>query len=263
MTILRVLRYAFLSGLQDYTTIFTLKTWLAGWYVRVLAQVSFFALIGKLLASDERTQFLLVGNAILLVAAGTMFAIASTAWERYAGTLPLLVASPTSSVVVFLGRSTFWIPDALASGLGTFFVAAAIFDVPMPWPNVLLVVPLAVLVAASTYCFGIFLAGIVVRNPNLRNVVANVSVWTIAAIGGVNVPLDYDPDPLRWLAEVLPLTHGLRAIRGILGDEPTGTIVLHAVVEAALGCAYFVLAILTFDRLAESGRRDGTIELAT
>jgi ABC-2 type transport system permease protein len=258
-----VLRYAFLSGLQDYQAIFTWKTWLAGWFVRVVAQVSFFALIGRLLDSPERTEFLLVGNAVLLAALGTMFAVASTSWERWQGTLPLLVASPTGSVLVFLGRSTFWIPDAVLSALGTFFVCAALFDVPLPWPQALLVVPLVTLVAFSTYGLGIFLGGLVLRNPNLRNLVANVVWLTMAVICGVNVPLSYEPEPLRWLASILPLTHGLQAIRGVLDGEAAGAIVGHAAAEAAVGVAFLALAFLTFDRLAQHGRRDGTIEFGT
>lgn len=260
---LTVLRYAFVSGLQDYQAIYTWKTWLAGWLLRVVAQVSFFALIGQLLGSAERTEFLLVGNAVLLAALGTMFAVASTSWERWQGTLPLLVASPTSSVVVFLGRSTFWIPDAIASAAGTFFICAWIFDLPLPWPKVLVVLPLIGLVAVSTYCLGVFLGGLVLRNPNLRNLVANLVWLTMAAISGVNVPLSYNPEPLQWLANVLPLTHGLQAVRGVLGDDSAAQIAVQAATEGAIGAGFLVLALITFDRLAETGRRNGTIEFGT
>lgn len=260
---LAVLRYAFLSGWQDYQTIYTWKTWLAGWLVRVVAQVSFFGLIGQLIDSQETTAFLVVGNAVLLAALGTMFSIASTSWERWQGTLPLLVACPTGSVLVFLGRSTFWIPDAIASSLGTFFICAAIFDIALPWPSVLLVIPLIALVALSTYCLGVFLGGLVVRNPNLRNLVANLTWLTMAAIGGVNVPLSFSPEPLQWLANGLPLTHGLRAIRGVLDRASAGEIALQAGLEAGVGAVFLTLAVLTFDRFAERGRRDGTIEFAT
>lgn len=263
MTTLRVLRYGIANGFAEYATIFTWRSWLAGWYVRVLAQVSFFALIGKLLGSTERVEFLLVGNAMLLAAAGTLFAVASTSWERWTGTLPLLVASPTGAVTVFMGRSMFWIPDALASALGTFVAAALIFDVALPWPRVLLVFPIAILVALSTYCLGIFLGGLVLRNGNLRNLVANLTWLTIGAIGGVNVPLSYDPAPLRLLADGLPLVHGLRAVRGVLDGAPPGAVLAQVAAEGAVGLAYLVLAYLTFDRFAEHGRRDGSIEFAT
>jgi ABC-2 type transport system permease protein len=258
-----VLRYALLSGWQDYQAIYTWRTWLAGWFLRVVAQVSFFGLIGELLGSDAATEFLVVGNAVLLAALGTMFSIASTSWERAQGTLPLLVASPTGSVLVFLGRSTFWIPDAIASALGTLLICAAIFGIPLPWPTVLFVVPLITLVALSTYCFGLFLGGLVVRNPNLRNLVANLAWLTIAAICGVNVPTSYSPEPIQWLASILPLTHGLKGVRGILNSSSAGDVALQAGLEAAIGVAFLSLAFVTFNRLAESGRRDGSIEFAT
>jgi ABC-2 type transport system permease protein len=41
---LNVMRHAFHAGLADYRAIFTWRSWLAGWYVRVLFQVGFFAL---------------------------------------------------------------------------------------------------------------------------------------------------------------------------------------------------------------------------
>jgi ABC-2 type transport system permease protein len=85
VNVLRVLRYAALSGYHDYATIYTWKTWVAGWYVRVLAQVAFFALVGRLLGSDARVHYLLVGNAVMLAAIGGLFAVAGTTWERRQG----------------------------------------------------------------------------------------------------------------------------------------------------------------------------------
>ena len=40
MGTLRIIRYAFLSGARDYGSIYTWKTWLGGWFLRVLAQVT-------------------------------------------------------------------------------------------------------------------------------------------------------------------------------------------------------------------------------
>ena len=66
----RVAWYSIISGANDYWAIFTLKSWIFGWFVRMISQVSFFALIGKLLRSDKQTQFLLIGNAVVIAAAG-------------------------------------------------------------------------------------------------------------------------------------------------------------------------------------------------
>ena len=255
-----VVRYAAINGWEEYYDTFRLRTWLAGWYVRVLAQVSFFALIGRMLESDEKTRYLLIGNSMLLAAAVTMWAIQSTAWERWAGTLPLLVASPTSSVVVFTGRSLAVAFDGFVTSLAAFAVAAPLFGVGLPWPRSLLLVPLLTVIVVSTYGFAVFVGGWVVRAPSTRNVASNVAHTTMMTICGVNVPLTFYPDAVQWLAHALPLTHGLEAIRDLLRGASFAEIVPNGGLELLVGVVWFALAVVTFDRLAERGRRDGSIE---
>lgn len=259
MNAVRVLRHAARAGFADYSTIYTWKTWLAGWYLRILAQVAFFAFIGKLLGSEEQVRFLLIGSAVLLAATGSMFAVASTQWERWAGTLPLLVASPSSPVVVFAGRSAWAFTEGVVSALATFFVLAPAFGVDLPGARTLLVVPLVVLIALSAYGLGTFLGGIVLRRPSTRNVVANVTWTTMLSIAGVAVPLSFHPEPVRWLAHALPLTHGLQAVRELLAGDPLSGLLADAAAEAGIGIAWTCLALLTFSRFAEGGRRDGSI----
>lgn len=263
MNVLRVLRYAALSGYHDYATIYTWKTWLAGWYVRVLFQVAFFALVGRLLGSDASVHYLLIGNAVMLAAIGGLFAVAGTTWERRQGTLALLVASPSSPVIVFTGRSAWALTEGLLSSVTVFFVAAPLFGLDLPWPRALLYVPIVALVAASSYTLGTFLGGLVLRAMSTRNVVANMTWGTILAICGVNVPLDFYPEPVQWLAHGLPLTHGLEAIRDLLAGATAAEILPNVVLEAAVGASWLGLALLTFNHLAEQGRRDGSIEFAT
>ncbi|MGH8874427.1 MAG: ABC transporter permease, partial [Acidimicrobiia bacterium] len=93
---LSVLRSAAVSALADLGTIYTWQTWTFSWLTRVLAQVTFFALIGRLLGSEDRVHFLLVGNAVAIAAIASLPVVASTTWERRSGTLPLLVACPSS-----------------------------------------------------------------------------------------------------------------------------------------------------------------------
>lgn len=261
MTTLRIMRYAFLSGAMDYAAIYTWRTWLAGWYVRVLAQVIFFALIGKLLRSEEQTWFLLVGNAIMLAAMEATWALNIVAGERNAGTLPLLAASPSSPVVVFASRGSYLILDGFVSAMGALFVAGPLFGLPLPWPRVLLVVPLTLLVGASAYCFGAFLAGIVIQARWANALVSNVTIIVLLTLCGVNVPLDAYPAPVAAAAQVLPLTHGLRAIRSVLaGDLPAAGV--QALFEVLVGLGWLGVCLATFGRFVHSGRHRGTLEFA-
>lgn len=262
MKTLRIIRYAFLSGMRDMRSIYSWKSWLLGWYVRVLSQVIFFALIGKLLRSDEQTWFLLVGNATMLAAQQGVWALNLALWERNTGTLPLLVASPSSPVVVYASRGSYLIADGLISSLGALFVAGAIFHLPLPWPRILLVVPLIVLVGMSAYCLGTFLGGVVLRVRQIGNLVSNVAIVALMTLCGVNVPLDAYPSIVGWIARVLPLTHGLVAIRDVLAGN-FGAAGAQAGLELLVGLGWLAACLATFSRFVGHGRADGSIEFAT
>ena len=257
---LNVMRYAFRAGLADYRAIFTWRSWLCGWFVRVVAQVSFFALIGLRVADERSAFYLLIGNALAVAAQTGVFSLNMTTSERWAGTLPLLVASPSSPIVVFASRGSYLAVDGALSALGGLFVAGAIFDLPLPWPRVLLVLPLTALIALASYCFGTFLAGVVFRFREINSLVVNVGYVGLMTTCGVMVPLSYFPSALEWLAHVLPLTNGLLAIRAVFDGAPAAEVLAHAGAEAAVGAAWMTLALLTFNRLAARGRLDGSLD---
>jgi ABC-2 type transport system permease protein len=257
---LNVMRHAFRAGLADYRAMYTWRSWLAGWFVRVLAQVSFFALIGERLGDERATFFLLVGNALAVAAVTGVFSLNMTSSERWAGTLPLLVASPSSPVVVFGSRGSYLAADGTLSALSALVVAGPLFGMALPWPEILLVVPLTGLVAYSCYAFGTFLAGIVFRFRSINSFVVLTSYMTIMAVCGVNVPLTYYPEAIEWIARFLPLTNGLLAVRGVLDGAAPAAILADAALEAAVALGWMTAALTSFDRLATKGRRDGTLD---
>lgn len=262
MKTLRILRFAALSGAQDYFSIFTWKSWLGGWYLRVLAQVVFFALIGRLLESEAQVKFLLLGNAVMIAAMEGIWALNMVRWEQGTGTVALLVASPSSPVTIFAARGIYMVADGVVSTAGALVVAAPLFGVDLPWPRVLLVVPLTLLVGFSAYSLGIFLGGLVLRKRGIHNIVVNVTNTALMAICGVNVPLAFYPGPVEWIANVLPLTHGLQAIREVIDGAPADTILASAAAQVLVIVFWLGLALFTFNRLADHGRRDGTIDFA-
>lgn len=259
----RILRYAAIGGGQDFLALYTWKTWTLGWLLRVIAQVVFFTMVGTLLGSSERIHFLLVGNAAFLAAMTVMFVVQSTTWERTAGTIPLLIASPAHPLIVLLGRSVQWIPDAVASSLAALLVVGPLFDLPLPMPASLWIVPLLTLITLSTYCMGAFFGSVVLRYIESRNLVANIVHGAMMAIAGVNVPIGFLPGWAQAFAKCIPLTHGLLALRALLDGQGLATVARHAGFEALVGAGWLVLAALSFRWFLEGGRRDGTIEFVT
>jgi ABC-2 type transport system permease protein len=260
---LRVIWFAILSGAHDYFAIYTLKSWIAGWLVRVLSQVTFFALIGRFLQSEERTEFFLIGNAVMVAGMAAIFALFMTTAERGNGSLPLLIASPSEPVIVFAARGIYVVADGIFSALLGLFIIAPIFDVPMPWPRVLAVIPLTALVGLSAYCFSTFLAGIAIRWREAHGLLINSTIVTLMTLCGVNVPIDFFPTPIEWLANVLPITNGLQAIRDTLDGGSAMVVLANVGIEFGVAAAWLTLALTTFGRFISAGRRDGSLEFAS
>jgi ABC-2 type transport system permease protein len=246
----------------DFGLVYTWRTWLGGWLLRVVTQVAFFALVGEVLLSRSAAQYLAVGNAVVISAIEAMMVVASTTWERRAGTLPLLVAAPGPLPMVLAGRSVQWLASGTVSGSVAFFAVGVLFGVSFPMPAALLVIPLIALVGLASYGLGLLLAGFVLAAMDLRNLVSNLAYLTLMAITGVQVPLSFWPGWLQGVAQVLPVTHGLAAVRALVTGGPTGDVLRSAVLEAAVGASWLCVALCFFRYFAEAGRHDGSIEFS-
>jgi ABC-2 type transport system permease protein len=102
-------------GFAELPTTYTMRSWTAGWVIRLGFQALFFALLGRLTGEAGRLDYMLVGNCVAVVAMEAMFVSATAVTERFQGTLPLLVASPSNMGLVYLGRGLHWPTSGLAS----------------------------------------------------------------------------------------------------------------------------------------------------
>ncbi|GGM89350.1 hypothetical protein GCM10011609_27750 [Lentzea pudingi] len=264
MTVLRnnarVLRYAFTSAMADMRATYTWKSWTFAWLARILCQVTLFALIGKLLGSPEQVEYLVVGNSVFIVADIVMMVCATTAWERLAGTLPLLVSCPSTPFVVFAGRSVQWLVDGLACSTVSLLLLAPVLGVSLPLGAALTAVPMIAVISVSVYFFGLTLAGLALRVMKARNLVGRLGSIGLMVLTGVQVPVTFWPVPVQYMSNVLPLTHGLHAVREHLHGAPLPRVLALLSLEVAVGTAWTVIAFFTYRRLVNSGRHDGTIE---
>jgi ABC-2 type transport system permease protein len=132
----------------------------------------------------------------------------------------------------------------------------------MPWPEALLVPPMIAVVGVACYCYGTFVASIVLGFPTIRWVALNVSYLALMTFCGVNVPRSYWPSWLQGITSVLPMSHGLSAIRSTLSGGTTGEVLPQLLAESAVGLGWVVLAGFCLDRMVRRGRQNGSIEFA-
>jgi ABC-2 type transport system permease protein len=135
------------------------------------------------------------------------------------------------------------------------------FGYHIAWSQALLAFPVLVLVCVSSFCFALFLGAMVGRHIRLRNFVLDITGTLFMAWCGVSVPISFWPRWIQVLTQAVPLTHGLAAIRGVLAHAPLRVVLSATALEGAVGAVWLAISPFLIDRVAESGRSDGSIEL--
>ncbi|MEU3027798.1 ABC transporter permease [Streptomyces incarnatus] len=258
----RIVRCSAVNAAADLRATYTWSTWLLGWLVRMLCQVLFFTLAGRTFSGGTHERFLFLGNSLALCAIEAMMVVASSAWERRAGTLPLLVAAPADVAWIFVGRSLQWLPSGIGTSLVALLGLGPFFGVHWTPATAAVAALLVASTAVGIYCFGLLLAALVLGASSWRNVASNVAYLSMMAVCGVEVPVDFWPPPVRVVAWAMPLTHGLDALRALVDGGGAATVARAALLCLAVGAAWLVAALLLLRGMAARGRRDGSIAFA-
>lgn len=257
---LRVLRHSAIASMADFTALYTWKTWTFTWLARLLVQVCFYALIGRLLGSQEQVDYLMMGNIVAIMAIDATVIILLANGERRAGTLALMVAAPSTHLTIYLGRGLIHLVSGVTASTIAFAVLPPLFGVRLPWPQAFLVPLMIVLIGLACYCYGAFVASLVLGFPSARWVALNLSYLLLMTFCGVNVPISFWPGWVQGMTAVLPMSHGLRAIRTLLDGGPTSAVLTQLGLELCVAAGWITLAAWGFSRMVRKGRADGTIE---
>lgn len=259
---LPALRTAVRIGFADLRAVYTWRTWLFGWFARLITQVIFFSLFGLLLGSQAYEDYRAVGNSAAIVCIETVAVVVTVVRERAQGTLSLQVLSPAPFALTYVGRGAYTFVVGVCSSTAAFVIAVALFRVPLAMPDSLLAPLVIVVMGAASYCYGLALGAVVMAQPALQWLVINVGYLSVMTFSGVNVATSYWPQPLRTLSELLPMTHGLEALRTLLDGGGYTTVAADAAAELAVGAGWMVLALAILNRAVWLGRRNGTLDLA-
>lgn len=248
-------------GLSEYWAAFTLRSWMASWLLRVVTETTFYALIGRLLGSDSAVEFILIGNVALAAAAAPLFVIPSTSWVRRMGTLPLIEAAPAGSYRDIFGRNMQVVLEGSATAAVALVVVSLLFGFGLPLSRLPAAVVVLLVISLTTYCLAMPAAALVLRFTQMRFVLSNVARAGMAVICGVNVPVEYFALPVQVVAQSIPLTHGVEALRTLLDGGSYASVAADAGIALVLGAAWAFVGGAVLARTMHAGRRMGTLEL--
>lgn len=256
----QLMRASLVFAIAEMRATHTPTTYVFGWLLRLVLQTIFFALVAGYVGTSVSLQYSLVGNAVVLACLESMIVVLMMVQERQTGTLPLLAASPTSHVLVYAGRGLHWLASGLVSSITAFVLLPFVLGVPLPWPRAALAFPIIVVVGITSYCYGCALGSAALRYGGLTWLLLNLGYLQVMAFGGVNVPRSFWPAPLQAYADILPVTHGLQAVRDVLAAAPAGAVLGQVALEILVGLGWLAAAAISIDLVVRRGIATGSLE---
>lgn len=179
------------------------------------------------------------------------------AWQRWQGTLELLVTTPPPFVFVLLPLTVATATVGLYSVTATLLWGAVLFDMPLALEHPLtfaVALPVAVL---SLGMLGLLLGSsfVMYRNANALSNLLEYPVWLVT---GLLVPLALLPGWSHPIAWVLAPTWGVRAIR----DAAIGGNAWPEIAAClALGLVYVALGVVCLEFFEKRARVHATLSL--
>ena len=162
------------------------------------------------------TQYNIVPGLIGTILTMTMVMMTGLAMtrERERGTMENLLATPVRPIEVMIGKIAPYIFVGYTQVLIILLAAKVLFDVPMVGSLALLSVALIVFIAANL-AVG-FTFSTLARNQLQAMQMAFFFFLPSILLSGFMFPFRGMPRWAQWIGEILPLTHFLRILRGIL-----------------------------------------------
>jgi len=248
-------------------TIFNVRMLLASEFFILLTFISplIFATLGFFLfrsgggTAGHTLLYVALGAGMMGVWSTTLFGCGGAiAWQRWEGTLELLVNAPTRYDFILVGQTFGAVLFGFYGIVATLVWGVLLFGMPIEatYP---LILPLSLLAAVvSLGSLGMLIATtfVLYRHANALGNLLEYPVWLIC---GFLVPLTLFPGWVRPISWVLAPTWGMEAIRGAaIGTQPPW---LAIVMCFALAVVYYVAARVTLVYVLAKARRDATLSL--
>ncbi|HWK53221.1 MAG TPA: ABC transporter permease [Hyphomicrobiales bacterium] len=181
---------------------------------------------------ERRTPVNIVPGLIAVILTMTMILFTATAIvrERERGNLELLITTPVSSLELMLGKIAPYILIGLLQMAIILGLGHVAFDVPING-SLLAIVGATLLFIAASLTLGLMISTSAKTQLQATQMTVFILLPSIL-LSGFMFPFEGMPAPAQWIAEVLPATHFVRMIRGVvlrdasLADMPLDTVFL-------------------------------------
>lgn len=186
----------------------------------------------------------------------------SFANDRSLGTLQFLYASRQSWAEAYFAKGAGHFVNGPLAAIFTVVLAALLLDFDVSSAAIG-----TCFVATLTICLSLLMAAMLVGNFAMvmeeRLLPISFATGALLAFTGVTIPPDALPPGLYHFAQVLPLTHGLPALREGFAGAGLGEVVDSLLLELGIALLYAVVGAVMFALLQREALRRGILSAET
>jgi ABC-type uncharacterized transport system permease subunit len=101
----------------------------------------------------------------------------------------------------------------------------------------------------------------VAQFPQFNWLALNVGYLSVMTVSGVNVPVDFWPGPVQAVANLLPVTHGLLAVRQVLDGGSLAAAAPQVGAELLVAAGWLAASWLSYRRFFRRARITGSFDV--
>jgi ABC-2 type transport system permease protein len=225
-------------------------------------QMSFFVFLAKFTLEPEKLAYVAIGNAVQFVAFNTLMGVAITLFEeKWIGTLPMLLTTPASRLMIFTSRAMVHVLDGVLGAAIGLLYAGLFFGVSFAQTDLLALVVVLFVSSLTLTGFGLIIASLSLFTRNIDPIM-NAAYLLIFLLAGINFPVDRLPLWLRSISYFIPLTYGVEAARQSIAGASLAAVGNQLLIMLGLFLVEGVVGYYLFTRFEWLARRYGTLEMA-
>ena len=182
-------------------------------------------------------------------------------WERWTGTLELLVGQPSHLSFIVFGKNMGVVLQSLGSMLASYLLAAVLFRAPLHIEHPGLFAVSLVLTVFAFVCFGLVIAPIFLMNPQVQHW-QNAMEFPVYMLSGFLFPIALLPGWTTPVSYVLAPYWAARALHGSSsGGASQQQILIAWGMMIVLGVAYVFLSRWLMGIMLRKARADATLRM--
>ena len=178
--------------------------------------------------------------------------------DRSGGTLHLLFASPANRASAYFARGAGHFYNGPVAAISTTLLAVLVIDLNAGDLNYLTYAVAIAVVSTGILMFSLLLGNFAALYRDWQ-IFFSVALGALLGLTGVIIPVDRLPGVLEGVAQALPITHGLRALRGAFAGDSVAAVSSDLLLELAVAGGYAVLGLVVFVLIDRAARRRGIL----